>query len=322
MIFSSHTKTFEKSIVNQTFIMFIAIISGLVMGNKLQAQQESMYSQYMFNMLHINPAFAGFRASDNITLLYRNQWVGVTGAPKTACISWDKRANENNMGYGVELYNDQLGIEKTNGIQGFYSYYVSFEESYLSLGISGGVLNYNATYSKTKAYTSGDPVFQTDENGWLPTAGFGVLYVTPLWYVGFSVPALLHTKINAQNYLNQNNLGANNHYFLTGGYSIPLNENMKLKSSAMIKAVKGSPLQYDLNLIWWSNNLLGVGASYRSKDALVGILEFQITPKLRLGYAYDYTFSALGDYNQGTHEVMLRIEIPNKKPCTHCAKQD
>jgi type IX secretion system PorP/SprF family membrane protein len=313
MIFSLHTKTFEKNSVNQTFIVFVAIISGLVMGNRLQAQQESMYSQYMFNMVHVNPAYAGFRASDNITLLYRDQWVGVTGAPKTASVSWDKRTDESNMGYGVELYNDRLGIEKTTGVQAFYSYYIPFENAYLAFGLSGGVLNYRAAYSETKANTSGDPVFQTDVNGWLPTAGFGVLYANPVWYVGFSIPALLHTKIDVQNYLSQNSFGASDHYFLTGGYQFDLNNNMKLKPSMMLKAVKGSPLQCDFNLNWWINEILGVGVSYRTQDALIGLIELQIMPQLRLGYSYDYTLSDFGVYNKGTHELMLRVEIPNKK---------
>ena len=279
-----------------------------------------MYSQYMFNMLHINPAYAGSRAADNITLLYRNQWIGLAGAPKTGAFSWDKRADDSNVGYGLEVYSDKLGIETTTGFQAFYSYHLPFENSYLSLGLSGGLLNYRAAYSEAVTNTGGDPVYQTDINSWLPTAGFGMVYVTPVWYVGLSIPALLNTKVSAKGAVTSSGFGANNHYFLTGGYDFVLDENMKLKPSVMIKAVKGSPVQYDINTMWWFKDKLGLGVSYRHADAVVGLLEVQITPKLRLGYSYDYTISDFRTYNQGTHELMLRWEIPNSK-CKTCDDQ-
>jgi type IX secretion system PorP/SprF family membrane protein len=297
--------------------VWVTIIFCSVSLSEVFAQQEPMYSQYMFNLLQINPAYAGSRAVDNITALYRNQWIGLKGAPKTASISWDRRADQSNVGYGIEIYSDQLGIEKTSGLQAFYSYHIPFENSYLAFGVSGGVLNYRADYFDANPYKPGDPIFQNNAQGWLPTAGFGILYATQDWYVGASIPALLHTKINVQNTLSQNNLGANNHYFLTGGYNFQINEAMKLKPSVMIKAVKGSALQYDLNVNWWFNDVLGVGVSYRTQDALVGLVELQITPQLRIGYSYDYTLSDFGGYNRGTHELMLRIEIPSKT-CVHC----
>jgi len=279
-----------------------------------------MYSQYMFNMLHINPAYAGSRAADNITLLYRNQWIGMAGAPKTGAFSWDKRADDSNVGYGLEVYSDKLGIEATTGFQAFYSYHLPFENSYLSLGLSGGLLNYKVAYSEAVTNTGGDPVYQTDINSWLPTAGFGMVYVTPVWYVGLSIPALLNTKVSAKGAVTSSGFGANNHYFLTGGYDFVLDENIKLKPSVMIKAVKGSPVQYDINTMWWFKDKLGLGVSYRHADAVVGLLEVQITPKLRLGYSYDYTISDFRTYNQGTHELMLRWEIPNSK-CKTCNDQ-
>jgi type IX secretion system PorP/SprF family membrane protein len=289
---------------------FLPLLVLALLAETACAQQESMYSQYMFNMLQINPAYAGNRVADNINVLYRHQWVGLEGAPRTASVSWDRRAYESNIGYGLNLYNDRIGIEKTTGLQGFFSYYIPFEDSYLSFGVSGGLLNYQANYSESQTYTGGDPVFQEDANGWLPTAGFGVFYISPRWYVGASIPALLHTKINVQNYLNQNNLGASNHYFLTGGGLFELSENVKFKPSALIKAVKGSSLQFDINANFWIKDVLCVGASYRYNDALVGLVEYQISPRLRLGYSYDYTISNLNGYNRGTHEIMLRIEIP------------
>jgi type IX secretion system PorP/SprF family membrane protein len=303
-----------KKIIYQTSVLLcrktlFLVLSAFTLTGTLQAQQEPMYSQYMFNMLNINPAYAGNRASDNITALYRNQWVGFDGAPRTGTLSWDRRNEDSNVGYGLQMYDDRLGIERTTGVQAFYSYHLPFENSFLAFGLSGGVLNYRANYSEVSTIRGGDPVFQDDVNGWLPTAGFGVLYASEYWYLGLSVPALLHTKINAINYLNQNNFGANNHYFLTGGYTFDISDNVKLKPSALLKAVKGAPLQCDFSMNAWFNNVLGVGVSYRTGDALVGSIEFQLLPELRLGYAYDYTLSDLKNYNRGTHEIMLRLEL-------------
>jgi len=285
----------------------------LLIGIPAKAQQAPMYSQYMFNMLQINPAYAGNRASDNITALYRDQWVGLAGAPKTMVVSWDKRFEQSNEGFGLQIYNDQLGIEKTTGVQGFFSHHIAFENSFLALGISGGILNYQANYSQAHPDDPTDPLFQSNVNGWLPTIGFGALYATENWYAAFSVPALLHTQIDATNYLDQDDMGGNNHYFLTGGYIFDVTDNVKLKPSIMIKDVKGAPIQYDFNVNCWFMDILSIGASYRTGDAVVGMLEFQLTPQLRLGYAYDYTISVLQGYSGGTHEFMLRYEIGSNK---------
>ena len=269
-----------------------------------------MYSQYMFNMMHINPAYAGNRAVDNITTLFRKQWVGIEGSPTTATLSWDRRQEESNIGYGLQIYNDRLGIESTSGIQAFYSYRIQFQHSFLSLGLSGGVLNYRAAYSTVETSQGGDPLFQENVNGLLPTAGIGALYATDQWYIGLSVPALLETKINIHN--QQVTTSANNHYFLTGGYIFQVSESFKLKPSILLKAVKGAPFEYDFNLNAWLKDIVGLGISYRTNDALVAMFELQIAPEFRLGYAYDYTISNLQPFSQGTHELMLRYEFNSK----------
>ena len=280
--------------------------------NTLTAQQEPMYSQYMFNMLHINPAYAGNLASNNVTLVYRKQWTGIDNAPATGTLSWDNRQENSNIGYGLQVYNDQLGIEKTSGFQAFYSYRLKFSESNLSLGLSGGVLNYRAAYSQAKVIQGNDALFQEDVNGVLPTAGIGALYSAEKFYVGFSMPALFSTKINIDKTVVTRS--ASNHMFLTGGYIFDASEVLKLKPSIMVKAVKGAPLAYDLNLNAWIQNVVGLGVSYRTGDAFVGMFELQISPQIRLGYAYDYTISNLKSFNVGgSHELMLRYEFGNSK---------
>jgi type IX secretion system PorP/SprF family membrane protein len=283
-------------------------ICCLLLSPSLKAQQEPMYSQYMFNMLQINPAYAGNRAMNNITTIFRKQWVGIKGAPTTASLSWDARAQESNIGYGLQISNDQIGIESTTGFQAFYSYHIPFERSSLSIGLSAGVINYYAGLRDVNTVVV-DPLFSSNINKLLPSVGIGALYATENWYAGFSIPALLNTKISSQNY--QITTGANNHYFLTGGYVFDVSEAVRLKPSILIKAVKGSPFQYDINLNVWLQKYVGVGLSYRTGDALVGLLELQITPNIGFGYAYDYTLSQLKTFNNGTHELMLRYEFGN-----------
>ncbi|ADQ79233.1 putative membrane protein [Paludibacter propionicigenes WB4] len=296
-------------------IIFILSSCLLFLGNSLQAQQEPMYSQYMFNMINLNPAYAGNFGGDNITLLYRMQWVGVDGAPKTGTLSWDRRSVDSNVGYGLQVYNDKLGIETTTGIQAFYSYRLKLAYSTLTFGLSGGALNYQAAYSKAVTSSPDDPLFAQDINIILPTVGFGMLLNADRMYLGFSIPALLKTKVDIDNTLHSTS--ANNHYFFTGGYIFDVSSEIKLKPSVLLKAVQGSAPAFDFNMNAWFQNSLGFGVSYRPGNAVVGLFEIQLSPTLRLGYAYDYTISSLKTYNVGgSHELMLRYEfnLPKYRP--------
>jgi len=283
----------------------------LSLGNLLMAQQEPMYSQYMFNMIQINPAYAGNRGINQIIGLYRNQWFELEGAPTTMSLSWDMRPQYSNVGYGLQLHKDQLGIEATTGFQTYYSYRLQFKKSNLAFGLSAGVLNYRANLTKAETYSGGDPLFAENVNDFLPTAGFGMLYATENWYTGFSIPSLLNSKIHTENFKIE--LNKYNHYFLTAGYIFGKSETFKLKPSFLIKAVKGSPLQYDLNLNAWIQNIFAVGFSYRIKDALVSMFELQITPEFGIGYAYDYTLTNIKTFSKGSHELMLRYEFGGSK---------
>ena len=301
---------------NRTIFQFLIYFCLLFACNQLKAQQEIMYSQYMYNMININPAYAGNRIGDNITSLYRKQWVNVAGAPTTYSLSWDRGTDEvvglahgSNwpVGYGLQIYKDQLGIETSQGVQAFYSYRLKFKESFLSLGLSGGVMNYRALYSQVSTVTGGDPLFQEDVSAIVPTAGVGALYATTHWYVGLSVPSLLQTKImdNKQ----QITTGSDSRFFLTGGYVFYVSDELTLKPSVMLRAVKNDALQYDINLNAWIQNTVGLGVSYRSKDALVGMVNIKITPQITLSYAYDYLISNLTHFSTGSHELILNFQF-------------
>jgi type IX secretion system PorP/SprF family membrane protein len=290
----------------QFFCCFCLFISGSI---TLKAQQEPMYTQYMFNMVQLNPAYAGNRTVDNITNMYRMQWLNVAGAPTTSTLSWDRRQEGTNIGYGLQIYNDKLGVENTSGVQGFYSYRLPFRDSYLSFGLSAGALYYRAAYSQVNTTDPNDNLYQEDVKKVLPTAGFGIMYGSEKWYLGFSVPALLQTKVLSDGRTGFHTL-SENHYFLTGGYVFDINENFQLKPSVLMKSLKGAPVEFDYNMNAWLNKVVGFGLSYRTGDAVVGMFEVQVNPKFRLGYAYDFTISNLNTYTKwGTHELMLRYEF-------------
>lgn len=285
------------------------LVLVIFMSTGVFAQQIPRYSQYMFNMLNINPAYAGNRDVATVNMLIRRQWVNFPGAPFSGSATYDKRISGSNSSIGGQIYSDRIGIEQTNGVQGFYSFTAPFENASLAIGTSLGILNYSINYARSNPFDVGDPNLQMSINGYLPTAALGMLYSRERWYLGFSAPALLKTKINSNNQSVIRQARADGHFFLTGGYIMPISEMLTFKPSVLLKAVSGAPIQADLNANIWYGDLLGAGVSYRHKESLVGMLELQLNPLLRIGYSYDHTTSRLTYYNNGTHELMLRMEL-------------
>ena len=274
-------------------------------------QQEPMYSQYMFNMLNINPAYAGSRGAISTVALYRNQWVGFPGAPRTTSFSFDMPLQNKKIGIGAQFYDDRIGIERTTGFNAMYAFRFQFAGSgTLSLGLQAGLLNYQANYTEVNTYVPNDPAFSSNVRGILPAFAAGIYYNSDKFYVGFSAPALLKTKIKYNNAAEIASVTSRDlHLFLTAGTVFDLNQDLALKPSMLIKAVSGAPVQMDLNVNLWLQNKIAIGASYRTGDAIVGMVEFQFNQQFRFGYAYDKTFSNLGTLVNGTHELMFRMEF-------------
>ncbi len=271
-----------------------------------QAQQQPMYGQYMFNMLNVNPAYAGNRDVGNLTFLARRQWVGVDGSPATGSISYDQRIKDKNFSLGGQVYYDNIFIQKRSGVQGFYSYSAPMNKSTLSLGMSFGVLNYNTNYSRTNPFQSSDPALQQVVNAYLPTAGFGALWSGEKWYLGVSSPNLFRSFTSQTNSKGVKLAGKDGHYYITGGLIFAMSDQVVAKPSIMVKSVNGAPVQYDLNMNLWFGERIGIGASYRTSDAIIGIAEFQLSPLFRVGYAYEQKFKII---NASSHELMMRYEF-------------
>jgi type IX secretion system PorP/SprF family membrane protein len=283
----------------------------LIVSAGAKAQQQPMYSQYMFNMLNINPAYAGSRGVGTVTALYRDQWQGMEGAPKSASVGFDMAVKEKKIGLGLQLYDDRLGIERTTGFNASYAFRIQLSESgTLSLGLQGGLLNYRANYTDARTFQPNDPAFSQNINGILPAAAAGVYYNSDKFYVGLSTPALLKTKITYDGVEQVDGVtGTDIHLYLASGFVIKLNQDLMLKPSVLVKAVSGAPVEFDLNANLWIQNIISFGFSYRTGDAYVGMAELQVNRQLRLGYAYDKTFNTIGNFNNGTHELMLRMEF-------------
>jgi type IX secretion system PorP/SprF family membrane protein len=287
-------------------------------NSKLFAQTEPMYSQYMYNMLGVNPAYAGNREALSLNFFQRNQWVGIKGAPKTTSISMDQSIKDGKLGWGIQVYDDRLGVEAASGLNGMLSTRIQVsEKGILSGGLSLGMMNYRINLNDVNNRNNpNDPSFISIDNPskWNPSLGMGIYYNTDRFYAGLATPSILKARLASyENMITSIQTSNAFHLFANAGYVFDINEDVKLKPSTMIKMVSGAPIETDINLNVWLKDLLGFGASYRTGDAFVGMVELQATSNLRFGYAYDMPFNPLKYFTKGSHELMLRYEIGNFK---------
>ena len=292
-------------------VCFVALFTTGV-----QAQQDPMYSQYMFNGLSVNPAYAGTRETPTITALFRKQWVGVSGAPTTFTFSADAPTRNRKMALGVNLVQDKIGISNNMMINLAYAYRIMFlNQGVLSMGLQGGINQYRADYSSVETSMPGgqsDNAFGKSASSLFPNFGFGAYYYTQKFFVGVGVPKMIKNNLSGTNsptidftsYPNRQN----RHLFITTGYTFDLNQDWTLKPSLLIKGVHGAPLEMDFNVNTWWKERVGAGVSYRTADAVVIMLQFQANDEFQFGYAYDMTLSKFAGTNAGSHELFLRYE--------------
>lgn len=263
-----------------------------------------LYSQYMLNGLALNPAYAGSRESFNITLSHRLQWLGMEGAPASYTLSGHAPMRKDKVALGLFLFNETIDIRNNTGIYGSYAYRLSLKKGKLSFGLKGGVDIQKVDWSKIETVKPGDPVFTNiPEQLVIPNVGFGIYYYTRNFYVGVSIPSFLSDSLTTnQVYLYHD--FKNYNYLLTSGF-VTGGNFFKIKPSILIKYSQNTPLQADFNLSFIFSNFLWVGGGYRIQDAVVGLLNFEITDQLRLGYTYDYSLGKLNKFNNGSHEIVL-----------------
>ncbi|WP_267740669.1 PorP/SprF family type IX secretion system membrane protein [Myroides injenensis] len=289
-------------------------ISLLTVGcfQSMQAQQDPQYTQYMYNTNQVNPAYAGTRGTMTVFGLYRTQWVGLDGAPKTANLSVSSPIGESGLGLGVNFTNDRLGAMDENNISIDLSYAIDLNVDYkLAFGLKGTANLLNVDYTKLHIHNTTDPVSQENiDNKFTPNVGAGIYLYSDKAYLGFSVPNFLTTTRYDDNDLTTMRQKLN--YYLIGGYVFDFSDNVKFKPAFLAKAIEGAPLQVDLTANFLLAEKVTVGAAYRWDAAVSALAGFQVNDNLFIGYTYDFETTDLRRYNSGSHEIFLRFELFNR----------
>ena len=288
-------------------VYFIAILTLAI--TELRAQQDPHYTQYMYNMSVMNPAYAGSKESVSGGLLYRKQWVEIEDAPTTGTFFIHSPVGRN-VGLGLSVISDKIGPVEENNFYADFSYTLNLGgEHRLAFGLKGGLtmhkIDFNTIYPTLP--DPNDDVFAENPNNTFLNIGSGVFYYTDKYYVAFSVPNMLKSK-----YLDFDGRQYGTdviHYFLTGGYVFDINPNLKFKPFAMIKSSINAPTSLDVSANFMLYDKLELGATYRLEDSFGAMVNFAITPSLRVGYAYDHIISDLNVVTPASHEVMLLFDL-------------
>lgn len=285
---------------------FLLLILGL--GLASQAQQQVMFTQYMFNGLVLNPAYAGSHESISVTALSRIQWVGIDGAPNTQTFSIHSPVPGKNVGLGAFFVRDNIGVTTQNNFYLSYAYRMQMSKGILSFGLQGGFSDTSVSYDELGTFDSN---LAGSESTFNPNFGAGLFYSTDRFYAGASVPYIMQNGGNDEGNSLPGDIETEQiqHYYVTTGAVFDLSHLIKLKPSILVKAVTGAPVEFDFNANVLFDEKLWVGVSYRSFDSIDLLLELQLNQQLRLGYAYDFTTSDLRKVNSGSHEIMLNYRF-------------
>lgn len=272
------------------------------MALSVYAQTEPMYSQYMFNMLPLNPAYAGSQEDLSVTALYRKQWLDMDGAPSTQTLSAHTPVKKKNIALGFTAIHDKIGVTGKTGFYGAYAYRVRFKnKSTLSLGLQGGVSQAVNHFSRLRTKQPNDPHMNADRVLYTaPGVGAGVFWYSDKYYLGASAPDLMEVQLNG-------NAGQirRRHYFIHGAYVFRLSYQVKYMPGFLIKEVQGVAPQFDFNNTVILNDVLWLGLSYRSSASLNLLVQLQLTGQLRLGYSYDSPLGDLKSVAGASHELKL-----------------
>lgn len=277
------------------------------------AQQDPQYTMYMWNMMSVNPGYAGSNDLLSITALARQQWTGLDGAPSTQSLVIHSPLKNEKIGLGLSAVNDNIGPVHTTLIYGDFAYRIrTGENTRLAFGLKAGINLFQAKVGELSNVNASDPVFQQNVSGKpSPNFGFGVYYWGKKGYLGLSAPKLVENSYETvvTSAGETKVLAERRHLFLVGGYVFTLSETFKLRPSFLVKAVDGAPISFDLSALAIIHDKFWIGGAYRNQSSFSAIVAFQATEQFRVGYAYDFTTTELRGYQSGSHELMLTYDL-------------
>ena len=288
----------------------LTIICAFILQS-MYSQQDSQYTQYMYNTPLVNPAYAGSRETITAFLLHRNQWVGLDGAPVTNNFSINMPVGDSNFGVGLNFVNDEIGPVSENEISADLAYFIQISENYkLSLGLKGTANLFQLDVNKLRIFDPADPQFQNVDTEFSPNVGAGLYLFSDKTYFGLSVPNFFESYR-----YNDNNVEITKekmHFYFIAGHVFTLSPNIDFKPAVLSKIVEGAPLQADVTANFLFFDKLTLGAAYRWDASVSALAGFQISDSWFIGYGYDLETTKLANYNSGSHEIFLRYEFFNR----------
>ena len=279
-----------------------------LIGTFVHAQQEAQFSNYIYQTQLLNPGYTGSRGYMSFIGAYRSQWVGLEGAPETQSISFQTPIGEK-IGVGFAVQRDAIGPSIETFVTGDFSYAITMRdrETKLAFGLKAGMHSLDLDFSKIGLANPGDPEFTDVSNKIAPIVGAGLFLYNDYSYIGVSSPNLLQT--NHFNEVANTTAAESIHLYIMAGYVFEINRDLKFKPAALIKTVSGAPLGIDISANFLINESLTLGASYKYEASVSAMAAFQVANSLMIGYAYDFDTSELAQYNSGSHEIFVRLEI-------------
>jgi type IX secretion system PorP/SprF family membrane protein len=287
----------------------------LILGSvNVFSQQDALYSQYMFNPFAINPAYAGSRDATSAVILFRQQWVGIEGAPVTQTFSIHSPFAKQKMALGLNVFNDQIGPMRNAGVMGTYAYILQAGKMKLSFGLRGGVFNSRLDRSILSYQDPSDRFNNTGTvNALVPTFDFGTYLYSKRFFAGLSVTHLLENEFNYENFPSDAYVVMKRHFMFSTGMALPIGESTVFKPSVLVKYVDAAPVNIDVNASFLFKKVFWLGASFRTSNGVVVIAEYNVTDFMRIGYSYDIVLNRLKRFTSGTHELMVGFDFNLKK---------
>jgi type IX secretion system PorP/SprF family membrane protein len=269
------------------------------------AQQKVQFTQYMFNEVVINPAYAGADEALSLTFIQRKQWANIESSPSTQTLSAHTLFKKKHFGLGATIINDRIGVHRNLSAMSNFAYHLRVgKESYLSMGLQAGIHSRKSDYARLASAANMDPkLFDAAISYTAFDLGMGFYYRSPRLHMGLSAPELLPEEFNLNDTTSITLRDAN--YFLFTRYTITLNENIDLEPSVLLKYFAGIPLSYDVNMSFIFRKVLTLGLSYRKKESVDFMLRGQLTPQMQFGYSYDHPIGEVSKVSNGSHELMI-----------------